>query len=403
MQNETSTQKKPFNKQARRSDNRRNELGNRPFEDALGSLRSKPYNDTKQYNENSFGKSFEETYHERNRQERSAPSVDLPVVNSWKKDGIDHINVHHCAETELGWLLSTYGICPFKHREFGLFKTVRGMLAWMRDPRQSDRFRYLTGTEAERLDKNYGNSAAVKNRIANYVFTTMNATWQKIQANAELREKLAQSDLPFDFYYNQITARNPDGSPAGRVRIRVSTSYAFISGFEELRNAVKENRKPNLSFLLHPNDRNEYLKQLEDEASQLNVNFTGEDKPQIENINKKKKSFKKKFNKQNFAQPFEEGVTTNDAPISVDAGNEALAASTPIEAQALNFGNMQWKPELTKVMPITSNGQVIVTPTQSAEDNSADNAVAAVSEESVQTEAATSSETDNVSQEAQAQ
>lgn len=384
MQNETNTQKKPFNKQARRTDNRRNELGNRPFEDALGSLRSKPYNDTKQYNENSFGKSFEETYHERTRQEHSAPSFDLPVVNSWKKDGIDHINVHHCAETELGWLLSTYGICPFKHREFGLFKTVRGMLAWMRDPRQSDRFRYLTGTEAERLDKNYGTNAAVKNRIANYVFTTMNATWQKIQANADLREKLAQSDLPFDFYYNQITARNPDGSPAGRVRIRVSTSFAFISGFEELRNAVKENRKPNLSFLLHPNDRSEYLKQLENEAAQLNVTFTNEDKLQIETNGKKKKPFKKKFNKHNREQVAVEGVSVDDAPVSNDESSVVLVVS-PLS-------------EIRRLSDAVATGEIEVTTTTEGDVAKViSDAVTAVPEQSVVTNQETADATNDVS------
>lgn len=219
--------------------------GNRPFEDVLRTVkRDNPQ--SAMTNPQSF--------------------IDLPAVNKLANDGIDHINIHHTARTNLGKALSAYGESVFMHNRWGRFLTVHGFMSWLCSPKQPDNFRTMSGTRVERAM--FRQETVM---VHNFYFVFFDATWQKIKANKELYDALAANTLPFDHYYYQTVSKDP----LVIIRSRVQSSITVIRGMNELRDAARGKREPNLAFMLLPQDRAEYLHNLEKGCSTLELSFLG--------------------------------------------------------------------------------------------------------------------------------
>lgn len=169
----------------------------------------------------------------------------LPAVKNWEGDGVDHINTHHHADTELGKALSMYGDYEFNHNKYGRFRTIHGLVSWLANPNQPDEYRTMTAFKVQQIRQ----SKVQDQYIPDFHHLIVDATWQKIKAYPELKKVLAESTLPFDYYYyNFVQGENGKD----RVRIRNNSSRWLIAGFEELRKAAREDREPDLSFI----DRN---------------------------------------------------------------------------------------------------------------------------------------------------
>lgn len=196
---------------------------NRPFADSFAAFRQSP-----------------QVYQQRIARTRTDGA--LPAVKNWVSDGEDHINTHHHANTELGKALSMYGDYEFNHSKYGRFRTVHGLISWLADPNQPDEYRKMTAFMVQQ-----NRQARVNDQyIPDFHHLIVDATWQKVKAYPELYKVLAESTLPFDYYYYNFV-RNESGKD--KVRIRNNSSRWLIAGFEELRKAARENREPNLSFI----------------------------------------------------------------------------------------------------------------------------------------------------------
>lgn len=206
-------------------------------------------NNKSQYTNRAIAQGFEsitigrQSTHKYNRSTKKLDGFNqLPAVNRLGEDGKDHINTHHRATTDLGNALSPYGDYPFMHPEYGQFRTVHGILAWLRNPAQPDNIRTMSGHDVEKVRIHPADEV----ELVDYSFIYMDCTWLKIQTYPELAKAFKESTLPFDLYYFSIT--DPENNKS--IRVRGPTAVWVIRGLNELRNALKEDREPNLDFLL---------------------------------------------------------------------------------------------------------------------------------------------------------
>jgi hypothetical protein len=73
-------------------------------------------------------------------------------------------------------------------------------------------------------------------RVQNFKAIILDSIDQRIKQNEKLLKSFSESTLPFDYYKT-----NSSG-----IRIRPEHFKWFLTGLEELRKAIKENREPNL-------------------------------------------------------------------------------------------------------------------------------------------------------------
>lgn len=146
------------------------------------------------------------------------------------KDGVDHINIHSVAKTELGKLLSHFAHTPFEHPYFGPFYSMEGFWYYARSGFSVDRLRYLSGYRAKQVGRelDYKWYAEFKQDI-------IAANYQKIIQHDRIRDLMIESELPFDHYY-----------VFGPKKILVTPQSAdwLVQGFEDIRLALKEGVVP---------------------------------------------------------------------------------------------------------------------------------------------------------------
>lgn len=167
----------------------------------------------------------------------------LQPVDTIGIDGINHINIWEKASTELGIALSHMSDLPFTHATYGKFRSIEGFWHYIRSVSRDDRTRMMAGYKA----KKFGDSLQ-SHRIDDFRAVIMDANWQKVTQYSPLVEEIKKSELPFDVYYlfkDDV-----------KVRIRPASAFWLIEGFEEIRKALKENRKPNFNSLKDPINRN---------------------------------------------------------------------------------------------------------------------------------------------------
>lgn len=123
-------------------------------------------------------------------------------------DGIDHINVHSTAATELGRLLDPLAHVPFFHPDFGDCESVEGAVWWHLTGRQHPHLRTLYGHRARREGRElYGKENDDTHSLSRFYYLC-ELTNSKIQQNPHLRQLFLESSLPFVSYTLYGKARN---------------------------------------------------------------------------------------------------------------------------------------------------------------------------------------------------
>lgn len=158
--------------------------------------------------------------------------------NTPDQDGITHINIFSKGSTELGRKLSHFAYAPFIHPYFGPFKSMEGFWYYIRAVEPDDKLRELVGHEA----KFYGREKETK-FLNNFQEIIMDANYQKIEQNPDIKKLMLESTLPFDHYYT-----------FGPKQVRLSQFIWLIEGFESIRTAIKNNQ---------PYEEVDYVKLLE--------------------------------------------------------------------------------------------------------------------------------------------
>lgn len=183
------------------------------------------------------GKSQSPATEKKMKQNQKRKETNETSPTDWKGDGVDHINVNNDGLTEIGQMLSHRYEFPFVHSHFGRFKTLEGFEYYIRSLGKNDRFRTLHG---ERLAAYIKRVDMPELNIPNYRAIKVDALYQRIMQQPELKQMVAESTLPFDFYYVIRTSGLP---------VRPPFHLWMSKGLEEIRKAIKENREPDFTFL----------------------------------------------------------------------------------------------------------------------------------------------------------
>lgn len=158
-----------------------------------------------------------------------------PSPMQWAEDGEDHINITDSCATELGRVLAHNAELPLSHKIFGKFITREAFWHYIQSNERDDRLRTMHGPTLKTF--------AIKlspARVINFKAIIIDTNWQWLKQYKVVAEQFAKSELPLECYYE-----NRSG-----IRVRPNYFPWYLSGMEELRKALKENREPDLSFLL---------------------------------------------------------------------------------------------------------------------------------------------------------
>lgn len=169
--------------------------------------------------------------------ERDASNIKNPAPSAanWVADGVDHINIWENGVTELGQILIHSSPVSFKHKIFGRFATMEAFWHYIQSVERDDRVRNMSGQTLKHFCRKMTQA-----RVQNFRAIIVDSNYQRIKQHKVIQEAIGESSLPFDCYY-----LNEFG-----IRERPSFSKWLVSGFEEIRKAIKENREPDLGYLL---------------------------------------------------------------------------------------------------------------------------------------------------------
>lgn len=160
-----------------------------------------------------------------------------PTAMNLIKDGVDHINVWDAAETELGKLLCNNSPLSFVHSILGKFYSIESFWHYIQSVERDDSIRTMYGPALKSFSRR-----SQSQQVKNFRAVIIDAAYQRIKQYPALAEAMAESTLKFECYYID---RN-----AGGLRVRPNFFKWLILGFEEIRLALKENREPELKFLM---------------------------------------------------------------------------------------------------------------------------------------------------------
>lgn len=144
-----------------------------------------------------------------------------------QNDGVTHINIFSKGKTELGRRLSHFDKSPFIHPYFGPFNSMEGFWYYIRAVKPDDKLRMLIGHEA----KFYGRELESR-FLPNFQTIIMDANYQKIMQNPEIKDLMIESTLPFDHYYTF-------GSYNAIKQVRLQQFSWLVEGFEQIRRKLK--------------------------------------------------------------------------------------------------------------------------------------------------------------------
>ena len=151
-------------------------------------------------------------------------------------DGVDHINIHNNAATELGKFLDMNSYSPFVHPDAGNFQSVGGLWHYIQTRPVMEEFRILSGARVRAQAKKMKEDAKANPNAPRHVsikgFRTIiaDAMWHKVTQNANAVRMMAESNLPFEHYFSQ-----------GDLGIRQypSEGYWICAAYEEIRRVIK--------------------------------------------------------------------------------------------------------------------------------------------------------------------
>lgn len=157
--------------------------------------------------------------------------VAVPKAKKQKEgDGYDYINICISGKTELGQMLAPFYNSAFKHPYFGPFNCMEGFWHYVKTEEKDDRLRALSGSDARKLGKKL-----TRHYIKNFHEVINAANFFKIEQNEKLKKLFIESELPFEYYYL---------FGEGQVQIRPTGWQWMIQGFTEIREMMKEGRRP---------------------------------------------------------------------------------------------------------------------------------------------------------------
>ena len=169
-------------------------------------------------------------------------NFNLPAIFNLGEDGDSHINMSEEGYTELGRNLAHASRLSFVHSRYGQFNTMNNFWYYIRSVERDDRLRSFYG---KRL-KMFVRGSTTHCRIPNFRVIIMDANWQRVQQHPVLAEALKSSTLPLDCWYHYKRGNG--------IKMRPNFAFWLIAGFEEVRNALKEDRSPNFDFLRDTDD-----------------------------------------------------------------------------------------------------------------------------------------------------
>lgn len=152
------------------------------------------------------------------------------------RDGVDHINIHNNAETELGKFLDMNAYSPFVHPDAGNFHSVGGLWHYIQTRPLMEEFRILSGARVRAMAKKMKDEARVNPEAPRHTpvkgFRTIiaDAMWHKVTQSANAVKLMAEETLPFEHYFCQ-----------GDLNIRQypSEGYWIVAAYEEIRRVIK--------------------------------------------------------------------------------------------------------------------------------------------------------------------
>ncbi len=153
----------------------------------------------------------------------------------WVEDGKDHINIGFDAQTDIGKGLAFESNIGFHHSLFGYFCNIESFWYYIQSRERDDRLRNLHGANLKKLI----NRLNITN-IDNFRAIIIDAAYQRIWQNDALYKQFKESILPIDVYRVRMNG----------LRTRPSHFKWLISGLEEVRSAIKEERDPNLEYFM---------------------------------------------------------------------------------------------------------------------------------------------------------
>lgn len=157
-------------------------------------------------------------------------------VMSLIEDGVDHINIWAGATTDLGSVLDHCGPLELDHRIFGYFDNMNSFWHFIQSVERDDRIRNMKPGAAYKFSK-----MLTVAKVTNFKAIIADSNWQRIKSKPALINLIKHSDLPFDCY--RIDRKTG-------MRTRPPFFAWLLWSFEEMRTAIKENRKPDFSDLL---------------------------------------------------------------------------------------------------------------------------------------------------------
>ncbi|MGI9214029.1 MAG: hypothetical protein ACR2HF_16290 [Methylococcaceae bacterium] len=152
------------------------------------------------------------------------------------QDGVDHLNIWNCGETALGAFLDQRTQAAFIHNLLGRFCSIESFWKYVLSAERYDEIRSLSGRRLRNFERRL-----TRAEVYNFRAIIMDANWQKLQQYPRWAEMLKDSALKLECYY---IYKREDG-----IRIRPDCGPWLISGFEEIRKALQEDRLPNFQFL----------------------------------------------------------------------------------------------------------------------------------------------------------
>lgn len=164
---------------------------------------------------------------------RRTPVAHRTAVTDWRGDGIDHVNISTSGKTAIGQFLAHNSDNAVVSPIFGRFPNVRALWMWLLSPDRDDRYR-TRGHNGSRGQN------GPRRQVPNFRAIILSTDWNKLKQYPAAAEALRTSTMPLDtyFYDTESTINMPR---------RPTTFYWLVSGWEELRRALREEREPDLT------------------------------------------------------------------------------------------------------------------------------------------------------------
>jgi len=167
--------------------------------------------------------------------------------NMRKEEGVDHINLYWNSQHELGRFLSLSEQGYFSTPVLGSFKSLSTVIQFLGAEKRDDRIRRLGGNQLRNYVKHHcgGFNRA---RIPNGRAVLMHTAYLRLIQNKKMFKLFKECELAFDSYHVIESG----------LRIREDDAVWLSKGYEEIRQAVKENREPDFQFLFDKGERSVY-------------------------------------------------------------------------------------------------------------------------------------------------